>query len=72
MSTFEKELQELINKHSQENPSGTPDFILSNYVLDCLETFKNATTERDRWYGFKSMAVGSGVIQGPPTVPILI
>ena len=52
-SSFEKELTELINKHSLENGSNTPDFILAKYLNDCLTTFNKATKERDKWYKFK-------------------
>lgn len=48
--TFEKALEELINKHSQENGSDTPDFILARLMCECLEAFNRATKERDKWY----------------------
>ena len=49
--TIEKELEHLINKHSQERASNTPDFILAQYLQECLATFANATKARDKWYG---------------------
>jgi len=49
--TFEKELQELINKHSEENASNTPDFILSQYLKACLIAFNTAIQRRETWYG---------------------
>lgn len=52
--SFETELQDLINKHSIENGSGTPDFILAGYIRGCLTAFELATNQRDCWYGFKS------------------
>jgi hypothetical protein len=51
MSTFIKELEELINKHSVENHSNTPDYILAQYITDCLNTFNRVTAARDKWYG---------------------
>lgn len=51
MPTFEEALRELINQTSQENISNTPDFILAQYMLDCLEAFNKATQERTKWYG---------------------
>ena len=48
---FEKELRSLINKHSQENLSNTPDFILSQYILGCLAAFNTAVQQRENWYG---------------------
>ena len=50
-STFEKELEQLINKHSQENASNTPDWILAKYLIGCLVTFNAAVQQRENWYG---------------------
>ena len=49
--SFEKELEGLINKHSKENESNTPDFILAQYVSACLAAFSTATQQRETWYG---------------------
>ena len=51
MNTFVKELEELVNRHSQENGSDTPDFILAGYLQDCLEAWNRATKWREKWYG---------------------
>ena len=51
--SFEKEIERLLNAKSMENESNTPDFILAKYMLDCLESFNNATNERDKWHGIK-------------------
>jgi hypothetical protein len=48
---FAKELESLINRHSQENDSDTPDFILAGYLRDCLSAWNEATKARERWYG---------------------
>lgn len=50
---FLSELTELINKYSKENESNTPDFILANYICDCLLSYSKAIESRDRWYNFK-------------------
>lgn len=49
--TFEKELEEIINRHSKENDSNTPDFILAQYILGCLAAFNTAVQQREMWYG---------------------
>ena len=36
---FKKELSHLINCHSKENSSDTPDFLLAEYLNDCLNAF---------------------------------
>jgi hypothetical protein len=48
---FTEELSDLINRHSKENDSNTPDFILAGYIANCLHAFIEATQQRDTWYG---------------------
>ena len=48
---FEKELEALTNKHSLENESNTPDWILAQYLIGCLSAFTRATQQRESWYG---------------------
>lgn len=48
MSTFDKELEDLINRYSMENDSNTPDYILAKYLMDCLGAFNNAMIWRDK------------------------
>lgn len=40
-SKLRKEIEQAINKHSLENGSDTPDFILAEYLTDCLRMFDN-------------------------------
>ena len=47
-NNFREDLTDLINKHSKENGSDTPDFILARYLENCLEAFDIALQERDR------------------------
>lgn len=47
---FRQKLQELINQHSMENGSNTPDFILAEYLDDCLQVFDKAMFRRSKWY----------------------
>ena len=49
--SFRDDLQKLINQHSMENISNTPDFILAEYLAACLEAFDKAVIARDKWYG---------------------
>lgn len=51
MTDFQDNLQTLINQHSQENGSNTPDFILASYLNDCLKAYNSAVTAREAWYG---------------------
>ena len=47
---FTTELRCLINRHSMENVSDTPDFILANYLHNCLGAFEEALMARHDWY----------------------
>ena len=48
---FKKELEQLINKFSKENGSNTPDFILAEYLANCLFIFDTAVNRREIWFG---------------------
>ena len=50
MSTFLKDLETLINSHSKENGSDTPDWILAEYLDNCLKSFDTAMFHRKAWY----------------------
>lgn len=56
---FRKALENLINCHSMENGSDTPDFMLAEYLSDCLRAFDKAVSARERWY---DRACGGGAI----------
>lgn len=49
-SAFRSEVEHLINRHSKENGSDTPDFILAEYLDDCLRAFDKAVVRRTDWY----------------------
>ena len=51
-SALRSEIRSAINRHSRENASDSPDFILAHYLLKCLEAFNEATNARDKWHGF--------------------
>ncbi len=53
MKAFKKEIESVINRYSKENGSNTPDFILAEYLLNCLKNFDTATNLRENWYGHK-------------------
>lgn len=50
-SSFQRELETLINRHSMENGSNTPDFLLAEYLCDCLATYEVIMSKREKWYG---------------------
>lgn len=71
--TFRSELNELINRHSKENGSNTPDFILADYLIQCLQALDVAVSSRDSWKdngnGTFSVRVGMPPVEaeGPTT-----
>ena len=50
-STLEEDISAVLNRHSAENASNTPDFILAQYLLGCLAAFGATVKARDAWYG---------------------
>lgn len=46
---FKTELTTLINRYSKENGSNTPDFILTEYMVDCLNAYDKAMARRMEW-----------------------
>lgn len=61
--TFYEELTSSLNKYSKENQSGTPDFILADYLMGCLEAFDKTMAARAQWRG------ESVELPKPDTVP---
>ena len=51
INKFRKELEELINRYSLENGSNTPDFMIADYLIKCLEVFDKTVQDREHWYG---------------------
>ena len=84
-SNLRTEIEYAINRNSAENGSNTPDFILADFLLRCLEAFDVAGRARDSWYGIAprpgaaTAATASGLVdvrlpsfedaQGEPDAP---
>lgn len=49
--TLAAEMESLLNRYSAESGSNTPDFILAEYVMQCLKSFNAAVCAREAWYG---------------------
>lgn len=47
---FQKDIEATINRYSKESGSDTPDFILAEYLRDCLHAFNAAVEAREKWY----------------------
>ena len=44
--SFADDLRDVINKHSKETKSDTPDFVLAQFLNDCLTSFNGAMIMR--------------------------
>jgi hypothetical protein len=64
---FAKALEGLLNEHSQENASNTPDFILAEFLEACLAAWNRATLRREEWYGRNTDL--RGLSRGGPAAP---
>jgi hypothetical protein len=49
--TLRRDIETAINSNSAENGSNTPDFMLAEYLTDCLAAFDKAVIAREQWYG---------------------
>lgn len=49
--SLSRKFAEAINSESVENYSNTPDYILGDYLVSCLESFNNTIMARNSWYG---------------------
>lgn len=47
------QFQSVINSNSLENESNTPDWVLANYLVNCLEAFNAGVRNRDNFFGGK-------------------
>jgi hypothetical protein len=50
---FVDDLESLINRHSLENDSNTPDFILASHLKKSLDSLNKTIQLRDDWYKMK-------------------
>jgi hypothetical protein len=51
---FEKELSELINKHSLENSLEMPDFMMAELLVNMLKAMRLARKLNDGWHGMNA------------------
>jgi len=64
-----KHFERFVNCHSLENDGDTPDFILAEYLVSCLETYNKTVRRRDQWYGHETMSAGVQMLSATITLP---
>lgn len=62
-SEFQEEFSALLNKHSKENGSNTPDFILVEFLSKVLRSFDYAVNHRSAWFKNESQEEASEVVR---------
>ncbi len=45
--SLQYDIQALLNKYSRENDSNTPDYLLAEYLMKCLQAFEFIVLKRD-------------------------
>jgi hypothetical protein len=66
--SFTDDLSSAINRHSRENGSNTPDFILADFLASVLTAFDVTSRAREKWYG-RELSIGGGDPCSPPPAP---
>lgn len=51
MADLREEIEVAVNRASAENASGTPDFVLADYLVASLAAFDAAVVAREKWWG---------------------
>lgn len=71
MTKLQTAIQHAINCASAENGSDTPDFILAEYLTDCLAAYDRALVAREKWHG-RACGVGNPDSEQPPSMEALV
>jgi hypothetical protein len=50
MADFKTDLTKIINFHSMGKKAQVPDFIIADYLMNCLKAFDNTMIDLDKWY----------------------
>lgn len=48
---FQVSLAHQINIFSIDNELNTPDYILAEYIMNCLENYRKINEQREKWHG---------------------
>lgn len=60
-----RDLAQVLNRHSRENGSNTPDWILAQYLTNCLDAYDLAIGARAQWYGRVDSIFGPQIVPRP-------
>lgn len=69
--SFENELRDLINRHSLEGLSNTPDYVLASYLVKCMEAFNVGVRVRSEWHTSRAgEGAAANTFLGTESVPV--
>jgi hypothetical protein len=66
---FRAKLQAIINEHSMECGSNTPDHLLAKYLAKCLTNFDETVVARDTYYGKRATGISMANLDEVREVP---
>jgi hypothetical protein len=65
--SFEDELEHLLYKHGIDQKMTTPDFILAEYLVNCLHAWQTALGHRETWRTRRTTVQGTAAwLPEPP------
>jgi hypothetical protein len=59
VSDLRAEIESAVNRCSAEGGSGTPDFVLAEFLVASLAAFDAAVRRRDEWWSFTPLVGGT-------------
>lgn len=49
-SSFYKDFENLLNRHGKDNETHTPDYLLTDYLIGCLDNYKITIDKNITWH----------------------
>lgn len=65
---LKRDLTKVMNRFSLEQGSDTPDFVLADYLVDCLKAWNTAVEAREKWWRPTTsirQCPGCGLVRSP-------
>lgn len=59
-----EEFRSVVNRSSIDAALNTPDYILADYLVECLKMYEKTTSDRDAWWGLKLEVGGKTTLNG--------
>ena len=63
------DLAHVLNVHCLDNETNTPDFILAEYLVDCIVAYNAIKVRNDEWHGAPNRTLAGNLAQLPVPKP---